>query len=235
MSAPTPPRLYFSLRSPYSWLAVERLRHDVPDLFQRFELLPYWDPDPTMASELERRGGQLPYSPMSKPKHRYVLLDTKRLAARLGLPMAWPIDIDCWWEVPHLAWLVARRLGAAESFYDALIRARWTRGEDICQPDVLAVAAVEVGLDTRPLTAAASDPLVRSDAAACLIRAYEDDIFGVPYLLVGRQRFWGYDRVPLALELLGNGSVDRPITEQPPPELLDPSRCYDTDTAGGCG
>ena len=44
---------------------------------------------------------------MSRAKHRYLLLDIKRLADREGLPFAWPIDIDCWWELPHLAWLHA--------------------------------------------------------------------------------------------------------------------------------
>ena len=28
------PRLYFSFRSPYSWLTIHRLRQAVPDLFQ---------------------------------------------------------------------------------------------------------------------------------------------------------------------------------------------------------
>jgi len=242
-----PPRLYFSFRSPYSWMAVERLRRAVPDLFERFELFPYWDPDATMQRALRERGAELPYQQMSKAKHLYVLGDTKRLAARLGLRMAWPVDIDPWWELPHLAWLAARRAGLAERCYDALVEARWGAGADICEAEVFGKVVGDAGLDAEALLAAAGRDDVRAEGLECLVAAYEDDVFGVPYLRLGRQRFWGLDRVGLFVEELRRaaaGAATHPGPEAQPGTEVDlfevvdldvPVGAYDRDTAGGCG
>lgn len=195
------PQLYFSFRSPYSWMAVERLRAAIPDALERIEFIPYWDPDQTTEAALRARGAEFHYVSMSKAKHLYILMDTKRLAQRLALAMAWPIDVDQWWEVPHLAWLLARRKGRAAQLYDALAAARWLRGEDICERDVLAAAAAEAGLDGAEMVAAVDDPAIRAEGVECLSRAYDDDIFGLPYLRLGRHRFWGFDRIDQFLEI----------------------------------
>jgi 2-hydroxychromene-2-carboxylate isomerase len=228
-------RLYFSFRSPYSWLTVERLRRDVDDLFGSFECVPYWDPDPGMDADLHARGAELPYTQMSKAKHLYVLGDTKRAATRLGLSIHWPVDIDCRWELPHLAFLLARQESAEERLYDALVEARWGRGEDICRPDIVRKAALSVGLDGEAMANAADDEALRKQGLECLVQAYEDDIFGVPYVLIGRERFWGLDRAELVLERLA-----APETESRPRRATTAvaavaGAAYDNDTAGGCG
>jgi 2-hydroxychromene-2-carboxylate isomerase len=229
-----PPRLYFSFRSPYSWMSVQRLCQAVPDLFGRFDLVPYWDPDPITDAALREQGAELVYAQMSKAKHLYVLGDTKRLAARFGLQMAWPIDRDPCWELPHLAWLQARREGSAQQCYDALVAARWTRGEDICDRAVLEATLDAAGLPGAALAAAADRAELRAEGVAALVRAYEDDVFGVPYLLLGRQRFWGVDRVELFLEALAAAGPLLDPEPLPVPVALGIGS-YDSDTAGGCG
>jgi 2-hydroxychromene-2-carboxylate isomerase len=229
------PRLYFSFRSPYSWMAVQRLRREIPNLFDVAEWYPYWDPDAETESALRQVGARLPYQAMSKAKHLYVLGDTKRLAGRLGLTMAWPVDVDPWWEVPHLAWLAARRLGAAQQCYDALVAARWQRGEDICERAVLRRVTAAAGLPADLLDAAVDDPRVRADGVRCLVDAYEDDIFGVPYLRVGRQRFWGFDRVEMFLEAYRDAAGAEADPMRGVPVAAVPAGGYDRDTAGGCG
>lgn len=225
------PRLYFSFRSPYSWLALERLRRAVPDLFGRFHMVPYWDPDEVTARILKERGAELHYQHMSRAKHRYLLVDTKRLAQRLGLTMAWPVDIDPWWEVPHLGWLRARRRGQAQRCYDALVAARWSQGENICDPDVFVRVVTDAGLDGADLLAATGDEDVRSEGVAGLVSAYEQDVFGIPYMCLGRQRFWGVDRVDMFLEAL---AADGQLVAVGAPEPTL-GRGYDRDTGGGCG
>jgi 2-hydroxychromene-2-carboxylate isomerase len=240
------PRLYFSFRSPYSWMTIERLRAAVPDAWTALDWYPYWDPDGKTAAALAERGAELPYAQMSRAKHLYILMDTKRLAQREGLAMSWPVDVDPWWELPHLAWLWARRLGRAEEFYDAVIAARWERGENICDPGVIRAAATEAGLDADAAVAAADDAAVREEGVDCLYAAYDDDVFGVPYLRWRRHRFWGFDRLdPFLTTWRGAEPPARtaeppargaespaPVAEPPAPE---PARVYDTDTAGGCG
>jgi 2-hydroxychromene-2-carboxylate isomerase len=232
MSTPRP-RLYFSFRSPYSWMTVRRLRAEVPDAWTALDWFPYWDPDAGTAAALAERGAELPYSPMSRAKHLYILFDTKRLAQREGLVMSWPVDVDPWWELPHLAWLWARRLGRAEQFYDAVVAARWQRGENICDPAVLRAAAAEAEVDAGAAVAAAGDPAVRAEGVDCLYAAYDDDVFGVPYLRWRRHRFWGFDRLDTFLATWrASAPPDAGPGRVPAPE---PARAYDTDTAGGCG
>ncbi len=168
---------------------------------------------------------------MSKAKHLYVLADTKRAAARLGLAMAWPVDVDPWWELPHLAWLAAAREGLAERCYDALVAARWGTGADICDREVLGEVCADAGLPAEALAAAPGRADVRAEGVDCLVAAYEDDVFGVPYLRLGRHRFWGLDRVDAFLEELGRAEPS--AVPQVPAGI--PVGSYDRDTAGGCG
>lgn len=238
-------RVFFSFRSPFSWMALHVVRQR-PEVWSDLELIPYWDPDARTQAALEKRGAEFHYVQMSKAKHLYILHDTRRQAARLGLKMAWPIDEDPWWEMPHLAWLAARRQGRQDDLYDALVEARWQRGENICDPDVLANAATSAGLDPAAMSAAPNDDDLREEGTSCLEQAYHDDIFGIPYFRIGRHRYWGLDRVNdfLAMWREKHGAG------LPTPDRTDPRRdtqpdvtshllftgpAYDTDTAGGCG
>jgi 2-hydroxychromene-2-carboxylate isomerase len=241
------PRVYFSFRSPFSWMAMECVRRRAPELLDTAELFPYWDPDAATGAALAERGAEFHYTQMSRAKHLYVLADTKRQARRLGLQMSWPVDVDPHWEVPHLAWLAARRRGEHDLCYSALVTARWSRGEDICDRAVLRRVAEGAGLDGAALADAADDPDLRAEGVGCLAAAYEDDVFGVPYFKVGWQRFWGLDRVGQFLDAVpgvpaaatGPGAAEAAPAEDPlagVPELVRANvGAYDTDTAGGCG
>jgi 2-hydroxychromene-2-carboxylate isomerase len=233
-----PTRVFFSFRSPYSWLALERLQRAVPDMMERFQFIPYWDPDVRMDAALQARGERMLYVQMSKAKHLYLLHDAKRLSAALGTTMAWPVDIEPWWEIPHLAWLEANRAGRGLAFYRAVIAARWHLGENVCDPNLIAAIARELDLDPSRLAGAASDERLRGEALECLVEASRDAIFGVPYFRVGRERFWGYDRLPAFLHAIGasEGGTSFAPADEP---LVDPQiaarASYDQDTTGGCG
>jgi 2-hydroxychromene-2-carboxylate isomerase len=201
MSRVRRPRLYFSFRSPYSWLTVQRLREVAPNLSEVMDCVPYWDPDEKTNAALAERGGEFHYVQMSRAKHLYMLMDTKRLAQQRGIAMAWPVDVDSWWELPHLAWLQARRLGREWPFYDAITEARWGRGDDICTPEVVRAAAEQAGMDPDLAVLAGDDPEIRAEAVGCLYQAYLDDVFGIPYLKFGPHRFWGLDRLDAFLEV----------------------------------
>jgi 2-hydroxychromene-2-carboxylate isomerase len=230
--------LHFSFRSPFTWMAVTVLLRRVPDAMARLELLPYWDPDAQTRAALDARGALFHYAQMSKAKHLYILHDTKRQAQRLGLRMVWPVDDDPWWELPHLAWLAARRLGRGPELYHEVMAARWERGEDICAPEVIGRLAARVGIDARVLAGAPAVPEIRAEGVDCLVAAYEDDIFGVPYFRLGRHRYWGLDRVEdFIAELIST------VDGRPPPAAVSPVpdalgerlSALDIDTAGGCG
>jgi 2-hydroxychromene-2-carboxylate isomerase len=127
--------------------------------------------------------------------------------------------------------LVARQAGDGQRCYDALVAARWGAGLDICDDAVFTRVLTDAGLDGAALSAAARNEATRAEGVNCLAAAHEDGIFGVPYLRLGRQRFWGYDRVEMFLDELRR----RPVTDPPPVPAGIPVGAYDRDTAGGCG
>ncbi|MGO9960058.1 MAG: 2-hydroxychromene-2-carboxylate isomerase [Solirubrobacteraceae bacterium] len=225
------PRLYFSFRSPFSWLLVRRLDAVAPGAFERFDLHPYWEPDERTAAALAQRGAEIHYAPMSKAKHLYILQDTKRISAALGVQIRWPIDTEPWWEPAHLSWLLARREGLGRAFYDAVVSARWERGEDISDPQTVSALGDAVGLQA-PALPPWEDPEIRREGVDALFAAYEDDVFGVPYMKVGWQRFWGYDRLDAFLAATGRGPVSEALAIVQPVLAVTG---YDNDLPGGCG
>ncbi|MBM0236885.1 DsbA family protein [Micromonospora sp. ATA32] len=235
--APATAKLFFSFRSPYSWMAIRRLRRAVPDAFEALQWFPYWDPDERTTAGLQARGAEFHYVQMSRAKHLYLLMDTKRLAESEAVPMAWPIDVDPHWELPHLGWLAARSAGRAEEFYDEVTAARWERGENICDPAVLAACANRAGLDPGTVTGAVDDEAVRHEGIGCLERAYLDDVFGIPYLKWGVQRFWGLDRLDAFLRVWRPAAAAPAASAAPaaPVAVAAVAQGYDTDTTGGCG
>ncbi|MCG8914805.1 DsbA family protein [Actinokineospora sp. PR83] len=240
------PKLYFSLRSPFSWMAVRRLLERVPDARELIDFIPFYEPDERSGALLAERGGEFHYVAMSKAKHLYILNDTKRLAAGFGYRMKWPIDVAPVWELPHLAWIVAGDLGVQDDYYRAVMAARWERGEDICDPAVLRGVLADAGLPVEPLLGAADDPAVRARGVDALMAMYNDDVFGVPYFKWGTHRFWGLDRLDAFLELLepalpelrARRAVTAPAAEPLaglPEPVLAAVGALDRDTAGGCG
>lgn len=202
-----PPRLYFSFRSPRSWLTLRRLEELQPDAPRLIDYRPHWVPDDAMRNALRENGADFLETPLSRAKHQYLLADTKRLVDQFGYQMVWPADIDVRWEVPHLAFLYARRRDRAIEFYRAAVRARWERGENISDPTVLGRIATEAGLDPADTLAAVDDPTIRQDGLAALTSAYEEDVFAVPYFIIGRHRFWGLERLDDFLSALDAAGI----------------------------
>jgi 2-hydroxychromene-2-carboxylate isomerase len=246
MTVSAPARFYFNLRSPYSWLAVHDLTANHPEFASAVEWRPFWEPSEQSEKLLNAASGRFIYTPMTPEKHRYILADVRRLAAARGLSIRWPIDREPHWEVAHLAYLAARQDGLGRQFAVAASRARWEQGLDISDPRQVASIAAQVGLDAERAAGAWQDPGLVELGTRALLDLYDDSVFGVPYFLSGRERFWGVDRLadfvafaasrhrvpgrqPTAAP--GRQSTAAPETE-PPADLLDGA---EHGHAGGCG
>ncbi|MFJ6074770.1 DsbA family protein [Streptomyces sp. NPDC093065] len=244
------PRVYFNLRSPYSWMALDQLERRFPRAGELIDYYPLWEPDAQLREALRERGAEVLYRPMSKAKHLYILSDVKRTATRLGYPLAWPVDSEQDWDLPHLAWLAARREGRERLLYRALVETRWHRGEPINQAEAVVKAADAAGLDGAALLTAARAPQTHAEAVDVLEAAYEDDIFGMPYFRIGRERLWGLDRLDEFVSALhrahpdteadgaartDGSAADADPLAGVPTELFTKVGSYDIDTTGACG
>jgi 2-hydroxychromene-2-carboxylate isomerase len=197
--APTPFRLtfFYGLRSPYAWLAHRLIAEHLPARWHAaIEYVPFWDPNADTLQTVRRRGGEFLYRPMSRERHLYILGDVKRISTSLGYTLRWPVDVaDQDWELPHLACLAALQSGCAAELRGRLFRARWEEGTNICDRNVLAAltADLELGDISRQ----------REQGVLTLCRCHRNGVFGLPYFVVGRERFWGVDRLPFALRQTG--------------------------------
>jgi len=190
------PRWYFSFRSPYSWMAYRDLTGSHPDVAERIEWLPFWEPDESAQDQLERSNIRLPYVPMSKEKHLYILQDVRRLARARGLEMVWPVDPAPRWEVSHLAYLAAQDAGVGAQFIAETYRYRWELGADISDPETMARIGKEIGLDPHVTAEAHRDPDIREKGLQALNSLHRDGVFGVPFFIDGFDKYWGVDRLP---------------------------------------
>jgi 2-hydroxychromene-2-carboxylate isomerase len=234
-----PPRWYFSLRSPYSWFAYRELGERYPDVLDAVEWIPYWDPDAETERLLDQDGVKLAYSQMTRAKNFYILQDTRRWSRARGWQMTWPADRDPDWDVAHLPYFPAAAAGLGRDYVAAAYRARWERGEDICDRATIARLAEEIGMDPDEMIAAIDDPVVRKQGAQCLAGAAADGLFGVPFFACGPEKFWGVERAA-AFAAMVRGEPVTVVSDVPwqvgAAELAEPAGLgADAGHAGGCG
>lgn len=237
------PVWYLSLRSPYSWLALRMAERRWHALWRDSEVRVFFEPGEVMSGLVAQRRLRVPYVPMSRAKHLYILRDVRRLAAELGLVPTWPVDKDPQWEVPSLPVVAALRDDAERGRALAvdLTCARWERGDDILDRAVVAASARRCGLDPA-LADAVDDPQVRTWAADALEDVVRHGVFGVPMVVVGSETYWGIDRLGLAAARHGGcgpgGVADQrdgqPVEGSGLPEAALGAAVV-ADHAGGCG
>jgi 2-hydroxychromene-2-carboxylate isomerase len=179
-------RFYFSFRSPYAWLAAERLDAELGDLGVPIERIPIF-PTP----------GLFPNDPSALPnKLAYLLQDVPRLARERGLTVRFPSATEPDWALPHAAFLGAQSQGAGQRFMVALFRKRFCEGLDVGEDDVVADAARSAELDPETILAAGHSGDLRAEASAGWRLASERDrIFGVPSFVYAGRLYWGQDRM----------------------------------------
>ena len=231
MARHTSPRCYFNFRSPYSWLALHDLTTYHGDLVQRLDWRPFWDPSVESLALLAAAGGRFVYTPMSREKHFYVLADVRRLATERGLRVTWPIDRAPRWELAHLAYSVAARSGVGTAYAMAISRARWEHGRDISDAATVVEIGADVGMDPARIVRLADDPAAAEHGTAMLMDAYRDGVFGVPFFINGREKFWGVDRLDAFVKTVRSGG---PTAPEPVPETVA-TAAGDDGHAGGCG
>lgn len=230
-----PPRFYFSLRSPYSWLAYRELWEHHPDVACVLDWVPFFEPDAVSARLLAEAGGaEFPYSEMSRAKNLYVLQDIGRITKARGIAVTWPVDRAPVWEVPHLGYLVAARYGKGQPYIGGVYAARFGEGRDICDPATVADVARSIGLDPDEVTGAAADPFWRAEGVRSLVEVCTDGVFGVPYMVQGLARYWGVDRLPGFVDRVRAAVIDTAQAE-PPAGVVGLGRSADDGHAGGCG
>ena len=188
------PTFYFDLGSPYAYLTAER----VSAMFSEAGLeQPEWEP--ILLGGLFRHFGRDSWG--NGPGRSEGIAEVERRAAAYGLPpLVWPRP---WPGNTLLAMRVAtfaKQTGRTVSFALAGFRQAFAAGRDLTDPDNVLVAAAACELHPKALTKAVATKAVKDALREATERAAERGVRGVPSLVVGKQVFWGDDRLEEAVE-----------------------------------
>jgi len=187
--------MYFAFRSPYSWMATERVAQEGIAI------------DPV--AFLKPPAGTPPPNPITSPaKGAYVARDVVRLAKRLGFDFALPDPFDIDFSRPNNVFQLAKEEDRALAFMLAAYRARFVGGRNISEDDVLCDIAVEAGLDPDATLVAADSVDLRARSLLDLEKTLEiDQPFGVPFFVYQGEPFWGQDRIDLLIEAVRSAEI----------------------------
>ena len=176
--------LFLSLRSPYSYLAVPRAaalgRHYGVELRLRFVL------------PMAMRG-----LPVSWAKRRYIVLDAKREAERLGLRFGRIVDpvgpgVERGLAILH----EAIAAGQGETFVQSFLQGVFADGIDAASDTGLRRMAARAGVSAGSVQTALADDSWRAVAEANREEMLAAGLWGVPCLRVGEgPMVWGQDRL----------------------------------------
>jgi 2-hydroxychromene-2-carboxylate isomerase len=185
----TEARLYHAFRSPYSRLGL----HVVKRAGLNPPVIPFTGPP-----------DGVPFSdPVgSPPKLLYYMQDAPRMTLRMGLPIKAPDPFEIDFTPANRALVGAGRAGLGLDFAIAAADARWGEALNLSVLDVLKNAARAAGWSAAGVEAAQADASIDEEMSAHRRMIAEDGVFGVPFGVVRKEKFWGHDRFGLFVEAL---------------------------------
>ena len=198
-AAPIEVELFFSYRSPYSYVGLER----AVAISESYGLVLKLQPVLPMVM----RGLSVPTD-----KRVYIVRDAKREADAHGIPfgkIADPVGVGI--ERVLAVHVHAERAESADRagragragltlrFARAAMAAIWARGVDVATDEGLALVAADAGLDADFVRDALADDSWRDVVERHRDAMYEAGLWGVPTFRVGNFATWGQDRLPLVV------------------------------------
>ena len=131
-----------------------------------------------------------------KNKLDYEMLETRRFVARHKLDA---FTFNPYFPVNTLQIMrgavAAEAEGVLAAYVEAVFQHMWERPKKMDDPEVIRAALTESGLDAERLLARTQDPRVKDTLAANTQRAVERGAFGVPTFFVGKEMYFGKDRL----------------------------------------
>jgi len=188
---------WFEFGSTYSYLTMMRIEDEA----QRYGVKVVWKP--FLLGPIFQSLGTTPL----KEKNAYVLKDMARQSEKYGLKWVEPSSL------PRLGMLPIRiaLLGAEEPWVGPFCREvmvlNYVQHADINQPDTLAPILTKLGLSPSDIFDQAKSDPIKTRLREQTEQARAKGIFGAPTFFVGREMFWGNDRLDDALKFASSQRV----------------------------
>ena len=184
---------WFTMGSTYTYLSVMRLAgveraSGITFLWRPFHLL-------LILQEMKH----VPFA--DKPaKMRYMWRDLERRAAMHGLPVKVPAPYPAKQSVmANLVAIVGMGEGWGADFVRAAYRRWFQEGEETGSEPNLSASLRDIGQDPARVLSLANGPAANERLLAETDAARQLGIFGSPTLVVGKELFWGDDRLEDAI------------------------------------
>lgn len=153
-----------------------------------------------LGKAFEATGNKMPASIPAKAK--YLFKDATLWARYYQVPFAMPKVFPLNSVLASRACIAADQAGQGVPFTLALLKAYWAEGQDLSQPEAVAAVAESLGLDAEAILAATGTQPVKDVLRANTEDAVARGVFGAPTFFIGKQMFWGNDRLPLMAAFL---------------------------------
>jgi len=199
--AADPVDFWFSMGSTYTYLSVMR----IDELQQSSGIRFRWRPFHLLVILQEMK--HVPFA--DKPaKSAYMWRDIERRAAMYGLPVSLPVPYPAKQSITaNLVAFVGMRQGWGADFVRAAYRRWFQHGQETGSEPNVSESLRDIGQEPQSVFALAN----ANDATAALMAETETakklGIFGSPTFAVGRELFWGDDRLEDAISWYRHGSV----------------------------
>jgi 2-hydroxychromene-2-carboxylate isomerase len=194
--APGNPRLIefiFDFGSPNAYLAYRALPAILERTGANLEMLPC-----LLGGIFKATGNQPPtdaFGPV-KGKLEYEMLEIRRFVARHKLAK---FRLNPHFPVNTLTlmrgFVAAKEQGSEAAYVEMGLRGMWEDGLKLDDPGVLRQAMDSAGLDSESLLALAQTDAVKRKLVDNTARAVERGVFGIPTFFVGREMFFGKERL----------------------------------------
>jgi 2-hydroxychromene-2-carboxylate isomerase len=181
---------FFATISPFVYLSGDRLEQVAAKHGATIRYLPINAP-----ALFPRTGGQI-LAERHDSRKTYRLQELRRWSARLGqkldlAPPFFPVN-----PAPSsYAVITAAKVGGGDlaGLVQAFPRAVWAEGKNIADEEVVAGIVAKYGFDPKTIERGMFG--AAETYAANLEDAVARGVFGVPFYVVGEERFWGQDRL----------------------------------------
>ena len=131
-----------------------------------------------------------------KGKNEYAMLEMQRFIRDHGLSR---FTMNPHFPMNTLgaqrALLVAAQSGKDQPLAEALLNATWERELDVSDQDTLAAVIAEAGLDAAAIAEGSQRPEVKQKLIENTEQAVARGVFGVPTFFVGKEMFFGKERL----------------------------------------
>ena len=185
---------WFSIGSTYSYLTILRLK----DVERQIGIPFDWRPFSVRKIMIEQNNVPFAEKPV---KSAYMWRDIERRAEAYDLPVCVPAPYPLReFDLANKVAIVGRAEGWCQDYVIATYKRWFQQGQPAGSEPNLSASLAEIGQDPLRVIAKAREGMTKSAYFAATDEAQNLGVFGAPTFVVGREVFWGDDRLEDAVD-----------------------------------